>query len=160
MPSRRRAAADDGLVLDQAGGNVALDLFVLDQRLGALLEDALSGLEMTPAQYAVYAQLARGARTPGAIREVLGIPAATLSGYLRALERRGHVERERSPKDGRSVVFTLTAEGRAATAAARARIGGRIRALNAELGGPEEVVKVRRVLGRVERAIDAAERRT
>jgi hypothetical protein len=43
---------------------VALDLFVVDQHLGALLDATLAGTGLTASLYAVYSQLAQGQRTP------------------------------------------------------------------------------------------------
>ena len=58
------ADAAHPLVLDKAGGNVALDLFVLTERVGTLLSDALAGTGVSASQYAVYAQLFQSPRTP------------------------------------------------------------------------------------------------
>lgn len=53
-------------------GNLVLDLFVLHQRIGALLDDALAGTGVRPAEYAVYSQLGIDAMTP---RELTARPA-------------------------------------------------------------------------------------
>ncbi|HYF73791.1 MAG TPA: hypothetical protein VD864_13265, partial [Nocardioides sp.] len=65
-------------VLDEPGGNLLLDTFVLDQRVGTLLKTALRQEGVSPAHYAVYAQVHRGATTPGQISERLSLPPATL----------------------------------------------------------------------------------
>jgi hypothetical protein len=49
VPQRR-------FVLDQPGGNLALDLFVLAQHLNSMLDAAFAGTGATPSQYAVYSR--------------------------------------------------------------------------------------------------------
>ncbi len=96
-----------------ADGNVVLDLFVLQQRIGELMEAALAGTGVRPAEYAVYSQLGIAAMTPRELGARLGVTPSTLTGHLAALERRGHVERTANPADGRSSLVGLTREGRA-----------------------------------------------
>lgn len=136
-------------VVDQPGGNLTLDLFVLEQRLGSYLEAALAGVGVTPAQYAVYSQLASGATTPGSLMEILGLRAGTLSGYLAAMERRGDLSRVRNPADGRSALLTLTEQGQERRRACRLRMARAVRLLDRHLGGPDRVTALRRDLGRV-----------
>lgn len=97
MPSSEPKA-----VLDQQGGNLALDLFVLSQHVGRLLDTALAGTGVTASRYAVYAQLAPGPRTPRELSETLGLRPTTLSGYLNALQRAGHITTTRHDRDDRS----------------------------------------------------------
>jgi DNA-binding MarR family transcriptional regulator len=80
-------------VLDQPGGNLALDLFVLSQHLGGMLDAAFTGTGVTPAQYAVYSQLGEQAATPRRLGATLGLAPATVSNYLNTIERRGHLVR-------------------------------------------------------------------
>ena len=101
----------EGPVVDQPGGNVALDLFVLDQHLGQLMDQALVGTGITGALYAVYSQLATRSLTPGQLSQTLGVRPTTLSGYLAAMERSGHLTRVRHQSDGRSRVLALTEAG-------------------------------------------------
>lgn len=93
-------------------GNIVLDLFVLHQRVGELMEVALEGTEVRPAEYAVYSQLAGGAMTPRDLSARLGVTPSTLTGQLEVLFRRGHISRERDPGDGRSYRVRLTDPGR------------------------------------------------
>lgn len=142
-------------VVDQPGGNVALDLFVLDQRLNAYLTAAFQGLAMTPAQYAVYAQIAGGATSPGALTLVLWLPPATLSRYLALMEDRGHLRRERG-RDRRHHVLALTDAGDQAREQARRRMAEAIGVLDAELGGADAVRRIRDSLAQVHTALGAA----
>ena len=143
-------------VLDVPGGNLALDLFVLEQHLGSMLDVAFRGTGVTPSQYAVYSQLHRRQATPGQLSQVLGLRPATLSGYLATMERRGHLTRHRHEVDGRSVVLVLTAEGRTTTQACRRRMRQAVSVLDAEVGSADEAVALRAALGRLDRAVVAA----
>ena len=89
--SRRQVGVEDG--------NLVLDLFVLHQRIGALLEHALRGTGVRPAEYAVYSQLGIDAMTPRLLSDRLGVTASTLTGHLAAIERRGHLRRDTDPDD-------------------------------------------------------------
>ena len=150
------SAARDRPVLDQPGGNLALDLFVLHQHLGRMLDLAFTGTGVTPSQYVVYAQLGVAARTPGHLGELLGLPAATLSGYLATMQARGHITRSRSVSDGRSHEVALTPAGRAQREVCRTAMRRAVSALDREVGSPETVAELRAALGRLDRAVRAA----
>jgi DNA-binding MarR family transcriptional regulator len=143
-------------VLEQPGGNVALDLFVLDQHVGTLLRAAFEGTGVRPAEYAVYSQLVKGARTPGQLIETLGVRPATLSGYLSAMEARGHVLRSPHANDRRSSVLRLTPAGRAAVVECRPRMRHAVRLVNNRLGGAEAVAAMRSALADLDRAVTRA----
>lgn len=143
-------------VVDQVGGNVALDLFVLDQHLGTVLDAALAPTGVTASVYAVYGQLANGPATPGGLSETLGIRPTTLSGHLAAMQRSGHVSRVRNERDGRSVLLELTAAGRVKTEECRLVVRRVVRSINAGLGSADDVRQVREVLGRLDAAVVGA----
>jgi DNA-binding MarR family transcriptional regulator len=143
-------------VVDQPGSNVALDLFVLDQHLGQVLDAALAPTGVTASAYAVYSQLAQGATTPGRLTETLGIRPTTLSGYLSAMRRSGHLNRVRNARDGRSWLLELTASGQDKTDECRQVVRRVVQSINAGLGSAEDVRQVREVLARVDEAIVAA----
>lgn len=141
-------------VLDQPGGNIALDLFVLHQHLGALLDAAFEGSGVTAAEYAVYSQLAQRPRTPRVLCGILGLRPATLSGYLVTLDRREHIERIPHETDGRSHRVALTPKGREQTEACRLRMRRAVRTLNRNLVG--DVDEARRTLADIDQAIAVA----
>ena len=93
-------------------GNLVLDLFVLHQRVGDLMEGTLEGTGVRPAEFAVHSQLGIAAMTPRELSARLGVTASTLTGHLASLERRGHTRRVANPADGRSYQVELTAAGR------------------------------------------------
>ena len=143
-------------VVEQPGGNVALDLFVLDQHLGAVLDAALAPTGVTASAYAVYSQLAQGPMTPGRLSETLGLRPTTLSGHLATMQRSGHVTRVRNEHDGRSWLLELTESGRAKAEECRHVMGRLVRSINAGLGSADEVRRVRELLARVDHAVLAA----
>lgn len=131
-PQRQVGAAD---------GNVVLDLFVLHQRIGELMEAALDGTGVRPAEYAVYSQLGIAAMTPRDLGARLGVTPSTLTGHLAALERRGHARRTANPADGRSYVVELTVEGRTALTTCRRGFRRMLAALESALPLPADDVR-------------------
>jgi DNA-binding MarR family transcriptional regulator len=124
-----------------ADGNVVLDLFVLQQRIGELMEVALAGTGVRPAEYAVYSQLGIAAMTPRELGARLGVTPSTLTGHLAALERRGHARRTANPADGRSAVVELTDEGRATLTTCRRGFRRILAALEEALPVPPDEVR-------------------
>lgn len=124
-----------------ADGNVVLDLFVLQQRIGELMEAALRGTGVRPAEYALYSQLGIATMTPRDLGARLGVTPSTLTGHLAALERRGHVERTANPADGRSSVLGLTTEGRATLTACRRGFRRMLATLEEALPVPADTVR-------------------
>ena len=143
-------------VVDQIGGNVALDLFVLDQHLGMVLDTALAAVGLTASLYAVYSQLARGPLTPKALCDLLGIRPTTLSGYVATMQQAGHLTRVRNERDGRSWLLELTGSGRDRVEVCRPAMRRVVRTIEAELGSPDAVGETRELLGRLDRAVLAA----
>ena len=146
-------------VVDQRGGNVALDLFVVDQHLGSLVDATLAEAGITASLYAVYSQLAQGPRTPGQLSETLGVRPTTLSGYLATMAGWGHVSRSRNEHDGRSSVLTLTEAGHAKVRECRPLMQRALKTLNAELGSADDVQAARAVIARIDDAIQVAQAR-
>ena len=146
-------------VVDQRGGNVALDLFVVDQHLGSLVDATLAEAGITASLYAVYSQLAQGPRTPGQLSETLGVRPTTLSGYLATMAGWGHVSRSRNEHDGRSSVLTLTEAGHAKVRECRPLMQRALKSLNAELGSAEDVQAARALIARIDDAIQVAQAR-
>lgn len=122
-------------------GNVVLDLFVLQQRIAELMERALDGTGVRPAEYAVYSQLGIAAMTPRDLGTRLGVTPSTLTGHLAALERRGHIRRKANPADGRSSVIELTGDGRMALTTCRRSFRRMLNALESALPVPADEVR-------------------
>ena len=97
--------------------SVLYDCFLLAQRLRPVLARGLDGAPLRGDEYAVYSVLAeQGPLSPTVLARRTGMPATTMSDFVRAMSRREHVSRERDPRDARASVLTLTAAGRAAWA--------------------------------------------
>jgi DNA-binding MarR family transcriptional regulator len=155
---REDAAVESERSARQVGvpdGNLVLDLFVLQQRIGDLLDAALRGTGVRPAEYAVYSQLGIDAMTPRELTARLGVTASTLTGHLAAIERRGHLVREIDPRDRRSHRLELTDEGRQVLAVCRQRFAAAVDALYAGLDR-EDIGRARRLLVEVDRAAASA----
>jgi DNA-binding MarR family transcriptional regulator len=146
-------------VVDQPGGNVALDLFVVDQHLGSLVDATLAEAGLTGNLYAVYSQLAQGPHTPGQLSETLGVRPTTLSGYLATMAGWGHVSRSRNENDGRSSVLALTDAGHAKVRECRPLMQRALKALNSQIGSADDVQTARAVIARIDDAIQVAHRR-
>jgi DNA-binding MarR family transcriptional regulator len=145
-------------VVDQRGGNVALDLFVVDQHLGALLDATLAPAGLTASLYAVYSQLAQGPRTPRQLGETLGVRPTTLSGYLATMTGWGHASRTRNELDGRSSVLELTEAGHDKVRECRPLMQRAMKTVNAQLGSADDVRAARTLIARVDAAIQEAHR--
>jgi DNA-binding MarR family transcriptional regulator len=100
---------------------VCFRVYSLERRISAAYRPLLAGLGLTYPQYLVMLFLwEHGEGTVGAICQALGLDTGTVSPLLKRLEARGHISRERSPGDERSVVARLTKEGKALAGKAKA----------------------------------------
>ena len=142
VPDERQVGAADG--------NVVLDLFVLHQRIGELMELALEGTGIRPAEYAVYSQLGIEAMTPRQLGNRLGVAPSTLTGHLAVIQRRAHARRVAHPADGRSYRLELTTSGRRSLESGR--VGFRTMLSRFEAALPAEIDRIRSMLVTVEQA--------
>jgi DNA-binding MarR family transcriptional regulator len=97
---------------------------------------------LTAVQYAEYSILrVDGPMSVSAFASVAQLPLATASDTLRAMERRGHVERTRDPLDGRAWLVGLTDDGRAQHDQARRAFRTAARRVSTVLGDAEPDVR-------------------
>lgn len=92
----------------------AIEAAHLIDRLDRLARSGEVADGLNPAQWEALRYVARAnrfSRTPAALAEYLGSTRGTVSQTLIALEQKGHVTREQSPRDRRSVMLELTAMG-------------------------------------------------
>jgi len=135
--------------------SMLFDVFVLNQRLRALLGRALSTCELTPDEYAVYSVLfEHGALTPTRMAGLMAMPVTTTLDYVRAMSARGHVTRTRNPADGRSYLVLLNAEGLGAHRRTNAAWNVAVARLEGALSKP--VAEVREALHALDDAAAAA----
>lgn len=92
----------------------ALEAAHLIDRLDRLARGGEAAGELNPAQWEALRFVARAnrfSRTPAALAEYLGSTRGTVSQTLIALEQKGQVTREPSPRDRRSILLELTPAG-------------------------------------------------
>lgn len=92
----------------------AVEAAHLIDRLDRLARSGEAAGELNPAQWEALRFVARAnrfSRTPAALAEYMGSTRGTVSQTLIALEHKGHITREPSQRDGRSVVLGLTHAG-------------------------------------------------
>jgi DNA-binding MarR family transcriptional regulator len=103
------------------GTNVLFDVWLVSRGVHGLLDAALAPSGLTADEFGIYSVLTKSeSMTPSELGRWMSAPLTTVSSYVKRLEGRGHVRRERNPLDGRSYVLRLTPEGRAAHRAAGA----------------------------------------
>ena len=103
----------------------AARLHLLMERLSSLFRASLRdvatrhGLKLVQLEALVYLSVAnRYSDTPVALTEYFGITKGTVSQTLKALERRGLIDKHADDEDGRVLHCAVTAEGRAIVAEA------------------------------------------
>ena len=109
---RRRHPVD---AVPAAGTNVLFDVWLLSRAVTGALDSALAPTGLTADEFGVYSVLSSSdVMTPTDLARWMAAPPTTVSSYVKRLEGRGHVVRDRNPDDGRSYVLRLTPAGRAA----------------------------------------------
>jgi DNA-binding MarR family transcriptional regulator len=93
---------------------VLFDVWLVSRATTGLLDDALSSTGLTADEFGVYSVLSAGPMTPTELARWMAAPTTTVSSYIKRLQGRGHLVRERNPEDGRSYVLRLTPAGRRA----------------------------------------------
>ncbi len=86
----------------------------LQQVAVALFAETLQAWDITPAQYAALATLARQAPlSQAALGALIACDRATVGGVIERLDAKGWLQRTRDPADRRQRLLGLTPEGRA-----------------------------------------------
>lgn len=136
-----------------AGTNVLFDLWLVSRAVTGLLDAALAPTGLTADEFGVYSVLtSTDSMTPSELAVWVSAPATTVSSYVKRLEQRGHLERQRNPADGRSFVLRLTPSGRTAHRAAGKAFLPVLQAVLGTLGDDEP--SVRRGLTRLRVAVE------
>ena len=115
--------------MKQPGREISLlfDLFVVNQRVRRLLSATLTDVSLRADEYAVYSLLLEQAPlTATEMARRMGMPLTTLLDYLRVMEERRHLRRERHPRDGRAQQLSLTMAGLAEDEIGRASCRERV----------------------------------
>ncbi|QDE38592.1 MarR family transcriptional regulator [Luteibacter pinisoli] len=118
--------SDDPLPIDlqpprTLDGQLCFALYSANLAMGKVYRQLLAELDLTYPQYLVMLVLwERDGITVSELGERLFLDSATLTPLLKRLQAGGLVERNRSAKDERQVIVTLSGEGRALQAKANA----------------------------------------
>ena len=142
-----RSATDDAL----AGAAAHLRL-VIGRAARRMRQEAGTELRPSSASALTTVEL-HGPLTPSELAEIERVKRPTATRILRGLEEEGLVERTPDPKDGRSALISLTAQGRERLRRLRQRksayLAQRMRDLDAE-----EVATLERAAGILERLLE------
>jgi len=145
------------VAVKQPGREISLlfDLFVVNQRVRRLLAGALADVGLRADEYAVYSLLFEQAPlTATEMARRMGMPLTTVLDYLRAMDERRHLRRERHPKDGRAQQLSLTMAG--ITEQRRTNRAWEVMRVNLERSLPIPAKDVRRALQALDDAVIAA----
>jgi DNA-binding MarR family transcriptional regulator len=124
------------------GTNVLFDMWLAMRSTTSLLDAALAPSGLTADEFGVYSVLTSAdTLTPTDLAIWMSAPPTTVSSYVKRIEARGHLTRERNPSDGRSYVLRLTAAGTGAHAAAVEAFIPVLRRVVDELDGDEPRVR-------------------
>ena len=89
-------------------------LWAVDHRLKSTSKQMEATLGLTGPQRLVVRLVGRfPGITAGRLANILHVHPSTLTGVLKRLEKRGHIERKSDPLDARKALFALTESGRA-----------------------------------------------
>jgi DNA-binding MarR family transcriptional regulator len=102
-------------------------------RLARQVELALVTVDVSPAQYRMLVQIARGTEASGALAEKLAVSAPSVTAVVEGLVQRGAVERTHSVEDRRRIALALTAAGRALLGSAERALQERLESVADEL---------------------------
>ena len=117
---------------------ILFELFKASQLSRMLVRTAMGRDGMRGDDYAVYSLLrVAGPLPPAELAAGLGMAATTISGYVRRIAARGHIEARPNPDDGRSYLLALTPAGDDAFLAAQKRFMHGRRAFEAALAVPQ-----------------------
>lgn len=134
--------------------SLLFDLFAASQQVKSLLAAAMEEAGLGADSYAVYSALFEfEPLTPSELGRVVGMPATTVSHYIRAMRERRHIDEARNPADSRSRILTLTVSGRVAHRRASLAFEEGYRRFVARIEDPDQT---KRALLEIEEAAAAA----
>jgi DNA-binding MarR family transcriptional regulator len=142
--------------LPPEGTNVLFDVWLVARAVTGLLDRALEPSGLSADEFGVYSVLTSSdTMTPGDLARFMSAPPTTVSSYVKRIEARGHLKRERNPDDGRSYVLRLTPSGRAAHRRAGQEFLPVLAQVLDQLGGKDATVRA--ALRRLHAAAEAVE---
>jgi long-chain acyl-CoA synthetase len=102
-------------------------------RLARHVEVALAPLDLSPAQYRMLVQIARGTDASSSLAQKLAVSAPSVTSVVDGLVQRGAVERAHSAEDRRRIALALTSDGRHLLGAAEDAVRDRLQSIANEL---------------------------
>ena len=147
MSRRRQAPLGPGSVSHEF--SLLFELYAANNVGEALVDEALGPLADAYAMFGVVRVL--GPITPRDAAALIGLRATTATDKIQRLVDRGVVERVPNPRDGRSYLLRITAEGERAWAASRPPFEAMLARLAANLERPED--EVRSLIRELDRAM-------
>ena len=103
-------------------------------RLARQVEVALGPLDLSPAQYRMLVQIARGTDASSSLAQKLAVSAPSVTTVVDGLVQRGAVERAHSQEDRRRIALSLTPAGKDLLREAEDALEAKLRTIAAELG--------------------------
>lgn len=104
--------AIDDLTHARLSDQLCFSLYTASKAVTAAYRPLLTELGLTYPQYLVMLSLWESdSQTVAQLGDAVGLDSGTLSPLLKRLEVAGHVRRQRSPQDERSVILFLTDQG-------------------------------------------------
>jgi DNA-binding MarR family transcriptional regulator len=108
-------------------------------RLARQVEVALAPLDLSPAQYRMLVQIARGTDASSSLAQKLAVSAPSVTSVVDGLVQRGAVERAHSAEDRRRIALALTSDGRRLLGAAEDALRERLQSIANELEEEDRV---------------------
>jgi long-chain acyl-CoA synthetase len=128
-------------------------------RLARHVEVALTPLDLSPAQYRMLVQIARGTDASSSLAQKLAVSAPSVTTVVDALVQRRAVERAHSVEDRRRIALALTDGGRRLLGAAEDALRDRLQTIADELEAEGLVSEAMAALGLWGKALDRARAR-
>jgi DNA-binding MarR family transcriptional regulator len=138
-----------------------LDVWLVSHLTGRLLDDALRPLGLTADEFGLYSLIySSGPVTPTQISRWTGMAQTTVSGMLRRIAARGHLEDDPHPDDARSRLLRLSNDGADVTARAAADLAATLPLLNDALDDEQDAIRAKLAVldDGLRRLVDAAPR--
>jgi DNA-binding MarR family transcriptional regulator len=129
-----------------------LDVWLVSHLTARLLDDALRPVGLTGDEFGLYSLIYSGGPvTPTQISRWTGLAQTTVSGMLRRIAARGHLDDNPHPGDARSRLLRLSNAGLSVTAGAAAVLADVLPLLNDALGDGQAGVRAK--LGELDHAL-------
>jgi DNA-binding MarR family transcriptional regulator len=128
-------------------------------RLARHVEVALAPLDLSPAQYRMLVQIARGTDASSSLAQKLAVSAPSVTTVVEGLVQRGAVERAHSVEDRRRIALALTAPGQHLLDRAETALEGKLEAIAGELDEDGQAAEALAALSLWGQALDRARAR-